>query len=181
MIEHSVSQLSLPFFADRGLVVQRHAGQISSDAGLPAIRQLDPRLRYTERLIAGLADERREPRHTQLEMLRQRLYGILADYEDCNDHDTLRDDPVFKLIANPRGESSSRSPANGRTGRTTSRSRAAPARCPPARDPTANPRRAVGGKGVLCAAHQSEPPKSHPSTPTHIPHPTQSLPVNNPG
>jgi hypothetical protein len=32
-------------------------------------------------------------------MLRQRLFGILAGYEDCNDHDTLRDDPVFKLIA----------------------------------------------------------------------------------
>jgi len=32
-------------------------------------------------------------------MLRQRVFGILAGYEDCNDHDTLRDDPVFKLIA----------------------------------------------------------------------------------
>ena len=32
-------------------------------------------------------------------MLRQRLFGILAGYEDCNDHDTLRDDPVFKLVA----------------------------------------------------------------------------------
>lgn len=89
----------MPFFADRSLVVQRHAGQISSDAGLLAIRQPGQRLRYTERLIAGLTDERREPLHTQLEMLRQRLYGILADYEDCNDHDTLRDDPIFKLIA----------------------------------------------------------------------------------
>ena len=32
-------------------------------------------------------------------MLRQRFYGILAGYGDCNDHDTLRDDPVFKLVA----------------------------------------------------------------------------------
>jgi hypothetical protein len=32
-------------------------------------------------------------------MLRQRLFGILAGYEDCNDHDTLRDDPIFKLVA----------------------------------------------------------------------------------
>jgi hypothetical protein len=35
-------------------------------------------------------------------MLRQRLYGVLADYEDCNDHDTLRYEPVFKLIADRR-------------------------------------------------------------------------------
>ena len=34
-----------------------------------------------------------------LSMVRQRIYGILADYEDQNDHDTLRSDPVFKLIA----------------------------------------------------------------------------------
>jgi hypothetical protein len=32
-------------------------------------------------------------------MLRQRIFGIIAGYEDCNDHDTLRDDPVFKLVA----------------------------------------------------------------------------------
>jgi hypothetical protein len=99
VFEHADSQLSLPFFADRRLVVQRHAGQISSDAGLLPIRQLDERLRFTQRLAAGLSDERCEPRHTQLEMLRQRLYGVLADYEDCNDHDTLRDDPIFKIVA----------------------------------------------------------------------------------
>src|SRR5205814_3199126 len=37
--------------------------------------------------------------HSLLSMLRQRVFGILAGYEDCNDHDTLRDDPVFKLVA----------------------------------------------------------------------------------
>lgn len=68
MLEHTDAQLSMPFFADRCLVVQRHAGQISSDAGLLPIRQLDQRLRYTERLIAGLTDERREPLYTQLEI-----------------------------------------------------------------------------------------------------------------
>jgi hypothetical protein len=36
---------------------------------------------------------------TFLEMTRSRVYGILAGYEDCNDHDALRSDPVFKLIA----------------------------------------------------------------------------------
>jgi hypothetical protein len=32
-------------------------------------------------------------------MVRARVYGILAGYEDQNDHDTLRADPVFKLLA----------------------------------------------------------------------------------
>jgi hypothetical protein len=37
--------------------------------------------------------------HTFLEMVRSRVYGILAGYEDQNDHDTRRADPVFKLVA----------------------------------------------------------------------------------
>ena len=32
-------------------------------------------------------------------MVRQRVYGMLADYEDQNDHDALRSDPIFKVIA----------------------------------------------------------------------------------
>jgi len=47
-------------------------------------------------------DDRRDPALIQqslVSMVRQRIYGILADYEDQNDHDTLRSDPVFKLIA----------------------------------------------------------------------------------
>src|SRR5262249_1570950 len=47
-------------------------------------------------------DDPRDPElteHTFLEMVRSRVYGILAGYPDQNDHDTLRADPVFKLIA----------------------------------------------------------------------------------
>jgi hypothetical protein len=35
-----------------------------------------------------------------LDMVRMRVFGILAGYEDQNDHDVLRTDPAFKLIAN---------------------------------------------------------------------------------
>ena len=38
--------------------------------------------------------------HSYLDMVRMRVFGILAGYEDQNDHDTLRTDPAFKLIAN---------------------------------------------------------------------------------
>ena len=47
-------------------------------------------------------DDPRDPDlidHSFLEMVRCRVFGILAGYEDQNDHDTLRTDPVFKLIA----------------------------------------------------------------------------------
>jgi hypothetical protein len=74
---------------------------LSSDAGLLPIRQLDERLGFTAQLAAALDDPRdlRLIDHTGLEMLRARLYGILAGYEDQNDHAVLRADAVFKLVA----------------------------------------------------------------------------------
>src|SRR5438128_938007 len=84
------------------LVIERSSGQLSSDAGLPPIRQFDEHLGLT-RAFANALDDPRDPElidHTVLEMVRSRIYGILADYEDQNDHDTLRSDPVFKLLAN---------------------------------------------------------------------------------
>jgi hypothetical protein len=83
------------------LVIEPSAGQLSSDAGLLPVRQFDERIGLTQ-AFAGALDDRRDPaltEHTFLEMVRSRVYGILAGYEDQNDHDTLRADPVFKLVA----------------------------------------------------------------------------------
>ena len=101
MVAHTAVQLGFDFLPQADLVVQRHEGRLTSDAGLIPVRQFDQRWRYTERMAECLAgcDGRSDPEHTVGQMLRQRLYGILADYEDCNDHDDLRDDPVFKLVA----------------------------------------------------------------------------------
>jgi hypothetical protein len=99
MFAQDVEQLYFGFFPHRKLVVQRFAGQISSDAGLLPVRELDEQLAYTRRLAVCLSDPRRNPQQGLLVMVRQRVYGMLADYEDCNDHDDLRDDPIFKLIA----------------------------------------------------------------------------------
>jgi Transposase DDE domain group 1 len=99
MVEQNVGQLRFGFFSQRELIVQRHQAQISGDAGLLPIREFDQRWRYTARLADCLSDARIDPQHSLAEMLRQRLYGILGDYEDCNDHDSLRSDPIFKLLA----------------------------------------------------------------------------------
>ena len=104
MSRQTVEQLIFGFVPQGEVVVQRQEGQITSDAGLLPIRQLDETWGYCRRMAACLTDGRRDPQHSALSMLRQRLYGILADYEDCNDHDDLREDPVFKLIAGRRPE-----------------------------------------------------------------------------
>src|SRR5262250_1088410 len=83
------------------LVVEPSPGQLSGDAGLLPVRQFDERVGLTQSFAEAL-DDPRDPdltEHTFLEMVRSRVYGILAGYEDQNDHDTLRSDPVFKLVA----------------------------------------------------------------------------------
>jgi len=102
MIMQCAWQQELSFFGDKPIIVQLVDADLSSDAGLLPIRQLDETLRLTAAFAAALLDERDEPavQHSYLEMTRSRVYGILAGYEDQNDHDTLRSDPVFKLIAN---------------------------------------------------------------------------------
>jgi hypothetical protein len=97
----SVPPLSLNFFPTRPIHIDVSPAPLTSDAGLLPIREFDERIRLTERFAAAIEDKR-DPTFTQqplLGMVRQRIYGILADYEDQNDHDTLRSDPVFKLIA----------------------------------------------------------------------------------
>jgi hypothetical protein len=93
-------QQVLDFFGTP-LVIEPSAGQLSGDPGLLPIRQFDDRSGLT-RAFADALDDPRDPdltEHTFLEMVRSRVYGILAGYEDQNDHDTLRTDPVFKLLA----------------------------------------------------------------------------------
>jgi hypothetical protein len=83
------------------LVIEPSPGQLSSDAGLLPIRQFDQRVGLT-RAFAEALDDLRDPdltEHTFLEMVLSRVYGILAGYEDQNDPDTLRHDPVFTLVA----------------------------------------------------------------------------------
>jgi Transposase DDE domain group 1 len=97
----SVPLLSFDFFPSRPVQVELSPAPLTSDAGLLPIRQFDDRIRFTEQFAAALED-RRDPKFVEQplsSMVRQRIYGILADYEDQNDHDTLRSDPVFKMIA----------------------------------------------------------------------------------
>jgi len=104
MSQQTVDQIHFDFVADKPVVVQSQPQPISTDAGLLPIRQFDQHWRYTQRLAACLIDRRCDPDHSHEQMVRQRLYGMLAGYEDCNDHDTLRDEPVFKLIAGRQPE-----------------------------------------------------------------------------
>lgn len=96
----SVDRVVFELGVNRPVVMEVSQAALSSDAGLLPVRQFDEQLRFTERFAAALEDRRSDDvDHSRLSMVRQRIYGILAGYEDQNDHDALRSDPIFKLIA----------------------------------------------------------------------------------
>jgi hypothetical protein len=81
------------------LIARFDGGQLSSDGGLLALREVERRLGIADRL-AGCIDDPRAPgrvRHGLAAILRFRMLMIAAGYEDGNDADGLRHDPVFKL------------------------------------------------------------------------------------
>ena len=101
MNQQSDWQVSFSFFDHKPVVVEPQQAQLTSDAGLLPIRQLDEQLGLTAQFAAALDDPRNPDIsiHSFLQMVRMRVYGILADYPDQNDHDVLRHDPLFKLLA----------------------------------------------------------------------------------
>lgn len=96
---HSVEQVVFDFLGALPIRVEVVEEQLSSDAGLLPLRQFDERLGWTAGFAGQLRDGRQGHTHAVVEMVRQRVFGILAGYEDQNDHDTLRSDGVFKLVA----------------------------------------------------------------------------------
>ena len=69
------------------MVVQPGEAELTSDAGLLPIREFDQRVGMTEQFADALTDTRSQPSvvHTLREMVRMRVFGILADYPDQND------------------------------------------------------------------------------------------------
>ena len=75
-------------------------GRLSSDAGLVLLKDPDEQLGLTQAL-AGVLKDPRDPRRVDFtlhDLLKQRVLQIAAGYEDANDANTLRHDPIFKLL-----------------------------------------------------------------------------------
>jgi hypothetical protein len=82
-------------------VARFDGGTISSDGGAFLLRQTDKRLNLIGRLAESFLDGRNQSlvEHSIAEMLSQRIYGLALGYEDLNDHEQLRTDPVFGILA----------------------------------------------------------------------------------
>jgi hypothetical protein len=107
MSEDILLPFDLPSVARKKVSVGFDGGQLSSDAGVLLLRGVEKRLGLAERLASCLKD-RRKPEcivHPLEEMLRLRMFAIAAGYEDADDCDLLRHDPIFKMAMGHAPES----------------------------------------------------------------------------
>ena len=99
MDDDSLLPFALPAVCRKKISVAFDGGRLSSDGGVMLLRDVERRLGLAE-LLAGCLRDRRDPcriDHEIVEMLRLRMFLIAAGYEDADDCDSLRADPVFKM------------------------------------------------------------------------------------
>ncbi|MEO8127101.1 MAG: IS1380 family transposase [Bryobacteraceae bacterium] len=101
MTECNQSGFEFEACGSREINARFDGGTISSDGGAFLLRQTDKRLNLLPRLAECFLDGRNQDlvEHSVLEMISQRIYGLALGYEDLNDHDQLRKDPVFAILA----------------------------------------------------------------------------------
>jgi len=104
---------SIPFLpglspvAGKELCARFDGGRLSSDGGVLLLRGIELGLGLADLLASCMADERdpSSTRHSQSDMIRARMFAIACGHEDCDDLDSLRFDPAFKLACGRLSES----------------------------------------------------------------------------
>src|SRR5215472_10582500 len=99
MTEDTPLAFDLPAVHRKKLTADFNGGTQSSNGGLLLLREAERKLGVCRRLAAGMPD-RRDPdriQHSMREMLMERVSAIACGYEDANDLDRLRHDPLMKL------------------------------------------------------------------------------------
>lgn len=101
MTECSQSGFSFGAHFSRRVEASFEAGAMTSDAGGLLLRETDRRLDLLPRLAECFLDGRNPSlvRHQLGEMVAQRVYALALGYEDLNDHEQLRHDPVLQVLA----------------------------------------------------------------------------------
>src|SRR5947208_3347788 len=85
----------------RSVVAGFNGGAITSDAGALLLGATDRAIRLVGRFAGCFVDRRRpeQVEHSVSTLVGQRIFGIALGYEDLNDHDELRHDPVMAMLA----------------------------------------------------------------------------------
>ena len=104
MTECTQESFSFTAHFSRQVQAEFTAGRVSSDGGALLLREADRRIKLLDRLADCFIDGRSPllVKHRLSEMLAQRIYGLALGYEDLNDHEQLRSDPLLGLLSGKR-------------------------------------------------------------------------------
>ncbi len=104
MTECTQSQFPFEAHFSRQVVAQFDGSRLTTDGGSLLLRAADRKIGLLRRLAGCFTDHRDPERieHGLGEMLAQRIYGLALGYEDLNDHDELREDPLLGVLAGKR-------------------------------------------------------------------------------
>ncbi|MCH2231915.1 MAG: IS1380 family transposase [Crocinitomicaceae bacterium] len=99
-MKKSSEKLSFNFKVKKPLEVKFSGLDLSSDAGLLLVKQAEENLKVAQGISNCLEDgrEQHKVKHSMFQLVSQRIYQIAAGYEDTNDSNYLRHDPIFKII-----------------------------------------------------------------------------------
>src|SRR3954453_5448996 len=98
--ECNSSYLDFPMLGARQVLADFDGGDITSDGGALLLRQAEQLTGIIRQFAACFTDHRDPDRieHTVGELIAQRVYGLALGYEDLNDHDDLRRDPLLAAV-----------------------------------------------------------------------------------
>lgn len=96
------STIELPSIQNKSVVATFDGGNVSSDAGILLLKEMEKTTGIINAISSVIEDQRdqRYVDHSYNILVTQRVFQICAGYEDANDCDHLRNDPIFKLCAN---------------------------------------------------------------------------------
>ena len=88
----------------RQVVAEFSGDRLTTEGGALLLREADRKIGLLRRVADCFSDTRQPERveHRLPEMLAQRIYGLALGYEDLNDHEELRSDPLLALLAGKR-------------------------------------------------------------------------------
>jgi len=84
----------------REVVARFDGGKVTSDAGGLLLREVDNKFNFITQ-FAGCFTDHRDPEcteHSLVELLKQRIFGLCLGYDDINDHEQLRYDPLLAVL-----------------------------------------------------------------------------------
>ena len=119
MTECKPESFAFQALGSRNILAAFDGGKLTSDGGGLLLREVEDRFRFVERFTQCFTDHR-DPdliEHTLPELLKQRVFGLCLGYEDLNDHDQLRHDPLLAVLVgktDPLGNDRSRATDRGK-------------------------------------------------------------------